>query len=190
MPAPLDPDRIRDAHDSMRKAANEGFARDGFNAADTTLTWTADMRHRLQSHVVEVPMYLSDEITAESLERVSADFEETYEALYGKGSAYTVAGIELVTLRCTARGKVTKPTLPFVEAPASTPSDEARRPSRDVYWPESSEWLTTEILSGEKLLAGDVIDGPSVIELPTTTVVVHPGQRAVVDGYGNLVITV
>jgi N-methylhydantoinase A/oxoprolinase/acetone carboxylase beta subunit len=38
--------------------------------------------------------------------------------------------------------------------------------------------------------AGAVVDGPAVVEMPETTIVVHPGQRGRVDALGSFVISV
>jgi N-methylhydantoinase A len=36
---------------------------------------------------------------------------------------------------------------------------------------------------------GTRVDGPAVIELPDTTIVVRPAQRAAIDEYGNAVVS-
>ena len=37
----------------------------------------------------------------------------------------------------------------------------------------------------ETVPAGATIDGPAFVELPTTTLVVYPGQEAAFDAWGN-----
>ena len=44
------------------------------------------------------------------------------------------------------------------------------------------------IYDGYRLLPGNVIEGPCVIETTTTSIVVHPGQRVEVDALRNFVI--
>ena len=46
------------------------------------------------------------------------------------------------------------------------------------------------VYDGPRSRAGQVILGPAIVEEPFTTVVVYPGQRATVDGWGNYVIAV
>ena len=46
----------------------------------------------------------------------------------------------------------------------------------------------TAVYDGLALGAGDRLDGPAIVELPATTVVVEPGQRLRVDERGSLVI--
>ena len=45
------------------------------------------------------------------------------------------------------------------------------------------------VYDGGKLLAGDAIAGPSVIEEPTTTIVVRPGWQALLHGSGTYLLT-
>ena len=48
--------------------------------------------------------------------------------------------------------------------------------------------MPTPIYWGERLQAGNSIQGPAIIQVPVTTIVVHPGQRARLDPYGNVLI--
>jgi N-methylhydantoinase A len=50
--------------------------------------------------------------------------------------------------------------------------------------------VRTDVYRGEDLSAGDTVRGPGVIEESFTTVVVHPGQTARVDEYGNIIVEV
>jgi len=51
------------------------------------------------------------------------------------------------------------------------------------------EWTQAAIYDRERLGAGDVVTGPAVIEEFGSTVPLHPGFRAEVDRFGNLLIT-
>ena len=41
---------------------------------------------------------------------------------------------------------------------------------------------------GERLVPGNRIAGPAIIQVPDTTIVVHPGQAARLDPYGNVLV--
>jgi N-methylhydantoinase A len=45
------------------------------------------------------------------------------------------------------------------------------------------------VYDGPRLVPGQTILGPAIVEEPFTTIVVYPGQRATVDGHGNYTIT-
>ena len=57
-----------------------------------------------------------------------------------------------------------------------------------MYWAEIGDFEATPIFWGERLQAGNVVAGPAIIQVPDTTIVVHPGQAARVDPYGNVLI--
>jgi N-methylhydantoinase A len=67
----------------------------------------------------------------------------------------------------------------------------AARPSRhrEVHWYEEGGARETAIFTGDAMAPGVTIEGPAVIELPTTTVAVRPGQVLEVDAFGNYVVT-
>jgi N-methylhydantoinase A len=53
----------------------------------------------------------------------------------------------------------------------------------------SDGWLDAASYDRSQLSAGDVINGPAVVQEFGSTVPVFPGFRATVDAFGNLLIT-
>ena len=47
-----------------------------------------------------------------------------------------------------------------------------------------------KVFDGRSIGAGAMIDGPAIIEEPTTTFLLLPGQVASVDGYGNYIVEI
>jgi N-methylhydantoinase A len=68
------------------------------------------------------------------------------------------------------------------------PAREARAGTRPVYWSELGDFDQTPVFWGERLVAGNVMSGPAIIQVPDTTIVVHPFQTARIDAYGNVLI--
>jgi N-methylhydantoinase A len=58
-----------------------------------------------------------------------------------------------------------------------------------VWWREVGS-LESEVFRGADVPAGARIAGPALIEHPGTTIAVHPGQEATVDGHGNTTIEI
>ena len=185
--APFELAPLRRLFAELSAEAQAEFAAEGFATSQLRLRWSADMRHRLQVHVVEVEFspQQDDALLASSL---LARFTARYEALYGVGTAYGEAGVELVTLRLHASATVNKPKLEAVTACATAPPAKACAAPRAIFWPELDALLETPIYRAEELRAGNVIMGPAVIEPSVTTIVVRPGQRAELDAYGNIII--
>ena len=46
------------------------------------------------------------------------------------------------------------------------------------------------IFAGDKLVSGNHLRGPAIIEQMDSTTVVHPGQNASVDRFGNILIEI
>lgn len=185
--APFDTAPLRDALNELTAQAAAELAAEGFGRERAMLSASADLRHRLQVHTVEVPIdpLLDDETLASAL---TDAFTARYESLYGAGTAYGEAGIELVTVRVRATGAAAKPGLAARDEAGPEPGDSARAAPREVFWPALGRLAETPVYRAAQLLPGNVVVGPAIIEPTTTTVVVHPGQRARLDAYGNLVI--
>jgi N-methylhydantoinase A len=183
--SPFDAGRIADIYAELEGRARAQLADEGFADADVSLSRFADMRFSLQIHQVEVPVP-DGALTDETMERQVETFIERYESIYGKGSAFTGAGVQIGVFRVVGRGRIRTPALPKLEAgPAASPA--ARR---DVFWEEGQGFVETDIWDGAAIGPGTEIEGPAIVEMSVTTIVVQPGQRGRVDDYGSFVITV
>ena len=63
------------------------------------------------------------------------------------------------------------------------------RKKRDIYWPELGRRRSTAVYDGERLMSGNKIAGPAIVETADTTVVVQPGTRLRLDELGNFELT-
>jgi N-methylhydantoinase A len=113
-------------------------------------------------------------------------FADKYESLYGKGSAFKEAGVEIGVLRVAAVGTIPRPSLAYQ---AHQTADTVVS-SREVYWRELKRFVSTPIYDGAKLAARLNIEGPAIIEMPETTIVLHPESTGQLDEYGNFVIEI
>ena len=184
MKAPVEPDRFNAVFSGLESRAIEDLRRDGFKDDDVTLTRYVDMRHMRQIHEVRVPCKSGD-LNEEDLERLNEDFEENYERLYGRGSAFREAGVELISFTVEGRGRIVKPTLAR-EPLGSADSLGAVKGQRDIVL--DLESFNVSVYDYERLHAGNVVDGPAVIETPITTVVIDTSQRASLDEFLNIII--
>ena len=95
--------------------------------------------------------------------------------------------VELVNVRLAAVGVTPKPRrAPLPEGgPSAAPAREGP-PRRLVR--RGGRLPPTMVLDRGKLLRGNVIDGPAIIEEPDASTLVHPGWTATVDEHANLVL--
>ena len=195
MASPFDLDRINALLESLRRQAQAQLLADGLPEARHRFRYALDMRHKGQIHEVEVGL---DErpVGRHEFETLRERFTTLYERLYGSGSSLAGARLEIVTARCRASAATPKPS--FVKHDGLTgeiPSD-AHLGRRSVYWPRIAGTsgtaeiglpgrIETPIYDGHRLVPGNRLEGPAVLELETTTVVLHPGQTLAMDAYGN-----
>ena len=181
--APFDPAAIQDAFETLEDRIAADFEAEGFDAGDVSYTREVDLRYRGQVHQVPVSVP-TGALTEADVENLVDRFGEKYESLYGSGSTYAEAEVELVNQRVRASGQTTDPTLG-----GRTNGVESSKGTREVYWPAESKFVETAIYESRHMGPGTQFDGPAVVQLPDTTVAVKPDQHATVDDYLNIVIT-
>ena len=81
-----------------------------------------------------------------------------------------------------------------------TPVPQLRRPAAEVdarpkatraaYQPERADYETVPVFDRYALRAGQIIDGPAIVEERESTTVLHRGDRLAVDANGCLLIDV
>jgi N-methylhydantoinase A len=123
-----------------------------------------------------------------ALAQLVADFHRRYETVYGQGAGFREARVEAVTYRVRASAVSAKPRIVAVPEGAREPAREALAGRRPVYWAELGDFEPTPVFWGDRLTAGNVVPGPAIVQVPDTTIVVHPFQTARVDPYGNVLI--
>ena len=153
----------------------------------------ADMRYAGQEHAVRVAVAAGPA----DLAAVERDFHAAHLQKY----TFELPGdpVEIVTYHVTAFGP--EPTTPAARAAANpagaptaatpgassataAPSPKSRRPvDFDVDGVHD-----TPVYERAALPQGVLLAGPLVVEEPTTTTLVHPGQTLTCDAFGNLVI--
>ncbi|MEW6690692.1 MAG: hydantoinase/oxoprolinase family protein, partial [Pseudomonadota bacterium] len=185
--SPFDEKRINRVLESLSQKALQQMKQDGIPSAKCRLAFSIDMRHRGQINEVEV-LLPERRIPPGSWEKLRRRFYERYEQLYGKGSSYRDARLEVVTLRLRASAATPRPRLPLARKLVSRIPGGARKEGRAVYWSDLRKSVATPVFDGARLVPGNAIRGPAVVETTDTTVAVHPGCRLKVDAFGNFEI--
>jgi N-methylhydantoinase A len=186
-PNPFDVQRINGVLDALRRKANEQMDRDGIAKQRRRFRFSLDMRHRGQINEVEV-MLIGERLLSGFAQTLCRRFYTRYEQLFGQGSSYAGARVEIVTLRLRASAATRRPQLTAATRRNATPSAKAMLGQRKIYWTELKRAAPSSIYDGALLLPGNRLRGPAVIETTDTTVVVHPGRSLAVDALGNFEI--
>ncbi len=181
--APFDPAWITERFVELEAEAVENLRGASVADQEIKLQRILELRYRGQVHQIDTPVpggNLDEVQLAQALD----DFEQRYEDLYGRGSAFREAGIELTTFRVHGTAPIQAADLkPFDLGDSDASSVRVDR--KKIYWREAGGLVDTDIY-GEGLLPGMEFEGPAVIRMEATTALVHPGQRARIDEFGSV----
>lgn len=179
----IDLEVVRQLYEGMKNEAREGFKELQFTPEDCVYSRTAELRYVGQFHEVEVDVP-SGNLTAADLEQVVENFHQLHKALYTFSMRWK--DVEFLNFRVRA----TAPKAPFrLSDIADGPPDASGALKRQRSCWFDGEMVMTPIYDGEKLLAGNRIEGPAIIEETTTTVVIPCRFSCVVDRRRNYLLT-
>jgi N-methylhydantoinase A len=185
--SPFDAGRVNAALGVLERKADAQMDGDGIARARRDYRFWLDMRHRGQINEVEV-MLPEKRLAKTFWAPLRKRFYARYEQLYGRGSSYGEARLEIVTLRLRATAATPRPRLTAARKLSAKIDPKAQRGKRSIYWADLKKAVATPILEGARLAPGNRVKGPAVIETTDTTVVVHPGHSLRVDAFGNFEI--
>jgi N-methylhydantoinase A len=156
------------------------------DAVEIVVKHAADMRYVGQEHAVtvEIPGAL---FAARDVAGIKARFDAVHQVRYGYASGSENA--EIVSLRLSVTGMIGKPSLASIAAGTGS-VDIALIDVRPVEFGVLGGRIETPIYARDKLGAGHAIAGPALIQEYASTTVLAPGDRLVVDRFGNLDINV
>jgi N-methylhydantoinase A len=169
---------------------NEQFEREGIPPAQRIFVRALDIRYRKQVHELTIPVTASGPVDETLLTAIVDDFVHTYERIYGAGSSIGKSGLEIATLRVDGIAKIPRSDSTVRGKRGSASPTAASLGRRKVWWKEFGGFRETDAFQLEKLTCGNVVEGPAIIESYGTSIPLHPGQRAHVDEWLNLVIEI
>jgi N-methylhydantoinase A len=182
---PGDPAVLNETFLALEEEARARLDSDGVAPADQLIQRRVEMHYTMQTNELLI-LAPSGAIDEAAIADLSDRFDAEYARLYGPGTGFREAGIEVTVCRVHAYGSVSELDLkPAMGQVRSRPQDS----SRSVYWPEVRRRELTPVFRQENLGVGAVVEGPAIVELPTTTVAVRPDQRLEVDEMLNYFIT-
>jgi len=135
-----------------------------------------DMRYEGQSYEIVVPF---DDDYVEGFHRL-------HEQRYGYRNKEK--RVEVVNLRVRARGILEKPEFRRSQVSSEYPPEDAFLGYGEVFF--DYEPMKTKIFKRERLESGNRVRGPAILVEYSSTIVVPPFAKAVVDEFGNIVMEV
>jgi N-methylhydantoinase A len=192
----LDRDELAAVYRTLEARAADALEREGFAPEQHVYLRTADLRYDGQAFEVRVPA--PDGPIDEEFQRAVVDaFHAEHERLYGysyrpdptapaTGQHRPKHRVEWVNLRVSGVGPIDRPRLRQLDEGDGDPG-RARTGERPVAFDGAA--VPTPIYDRARLLAGDRLAGPAIVEEFGSTIPIHPGFAARVDRYANLIVT-
>lgn len=163
----------------MLTRAHHDLLEEGLSEGAISLQPLLDMRYQGQSYELTIPWQLPAQ---DFLERFHAKYKATY------GYSLLSAPVEIVNLRLRAVGQL--PPIPLRTYPPTEPNPQhTLLDYRPVFLSTASPKIIP-VYRGEALRPDNQIQGPALVLRSDTTILLGDGDKALVDPYLNLLITV
>jgi N-methylhydantoinase A len=181
----VDAAELTQVYEDLERQGRAALERQGVPEAQMSFHRLVDMRYVGQSYELSICLP-SGQLNAGSIALAVEQFNAEHTRAYGFSAPSEPT--EFVNLRLTAVGEITKPRTSFVAPAGPEGAAPALLRNRSVYFAEAGGFIESPLYDRYRLGSSATIDGPAlIVELDSMTVL-HPGYRAVVDKYGNLVI--
>lgn len=172
----------------LQDSAIKDMRLEGFSEEQVTFILELEMRYGTQYTYTPIQSPIAFIDNEEDARRLCDTFTETYSETYGPESAFPQGGIDVETFMLTAQVPVVHFPMKEYELVSAASAEEALKGEREVYWEELGGFKKTSIYSLDGLKAGNIIDGPAIIEAENTTYVIAPGWKYTMDQYLNVII--
>jgi N-methylhydantoinase A len=185
---------IEGTYQRLAKHAWEALAAENVPEAQRVLAPAVDFRYVKEQYTISVEIPPASEwLTppdATSLTTALKLFHAAHRKLCGFDySTKGEAECELVNVRIAAIGRLAHPSTPPI-ATGSEDSSRAARGARSVYFESAGDYVQTPVFWRPDLLAGNVVEGPAVIDEFDSTTLIFPGHVAEVVTDGTIVCAV
>ena len=184
--ASVDLDKVNSIYREFSSNASALLAQEGIEEKEVANKRSFDMRYVGQSYELEIPVP-GNGLAPSDLEKIADAFHSQHERSYGHSTKDEP--IEIVNVKMTAIGRLPRAKPKGVKQGGRSP-DSALRKNARVFFGEEGDFVNANVYDRYRLMWGNVVEGPAIVEDRDATTVVHPGYKAEVDSYGNLILTV
>ncbi|GGB48114.1 hydantoinase/oxoprolinase family protein [Virgibacillus dakarensis] len=181
----IDPNTIDRKWDKLEASATEQFAEEGITEEHVLFSKFVDMRYKGQEHTVKVP-YPDGTWNDTTKQQLARAFHELHEKKYTYKLENTE--MEFVNLHLTALGTIEKPKVNKFTVDEAFAKNEIKEKRQVLY--EEIGWTEVNVYHRGKLPTGYTLNGPAIVEEPTSSTILYPDQQLQVDDYGNLIIRI
>jgi len=177
----VDVEELQRRFDAMEALAQQEFESQGIAPNQIVHERAIDLRYSIQKYELPVPVARSG-LQPDAVAAWRKAFDEIHEKHFG--SRAEDQKVEIVNYRLTTKVIVPKPKVGELPQQGED-CQRAIKARRRAYF---DGWHDTPVYDREKLHSGNRLSGPAIIEQMDSTTVVHPGQTAHIDRFGNIII--
>lgn len=123
----------------------------------------------------------SDALDVSHIKQLVADFNALFERIYARASKSEEMGYVVTKAIGQCVYPTEKPHLKQHKLHGKNPPENASKGKREIYW--DGQWMTASLYEMDKLECGNAVQGPAVIEAPSTTLLVPPAHEVHLDKY-------
>ena len=178
----VNPDEINSLYQQMLTEALVELKAFNVKEKDLTVIRSVDLRYKGQYHEVEIELP-SKRTTLSDIKELANTFHNKHEALYTFSLSWVP--IEVRNLRLVTKLKGKKLDLIKIPKGTQNPLKALKRTRKCMF---NGSFIETPVYDSEKLKSGNIILGPAIIEVPTTTAVIPQNYQCKVDEYNNYII--
>ena len=157
--------------------------KEGLDQHAFSIEKSIDLRYQHQGSEITIPID-GTHIGHKSLIAAFNNFHQQHQRLYGFSLEQPV---EVITLRVTITSNVGKLGIPLL--PELIETDTSVKGLRDVFFSDTTDFITCDIHNRDLLQTGTVIKGPAIIESLDSTVLINPNWESLIDEYGTCILT-
>ena len=168
----FDFDRVNATLEKLEDRCREFSEGAGAGSLETTVELSAEARYPHQIWELEVPLEVSRFSSEDDVEKLRQDFHTTHFEVFAISDPESP--IEIVSWRSRVRCRLRE------GVPTARPGDSVNgstRRSRQAYFSDAG-LMEAAVLAFDSIEPGVPVEGPLIIESPTTTVVLDPGASA------------
>jgi N-methylhydantoinase A len=184
---PVPAAEMNSAWDRLEGKVRAAMTAQGIGEDEIAIERRVNLRYSMQVNEVAV-VAPPGEYDEEAVGALSESFEQEYERLYGAGTGYAEAGFAMSAMQVQGRAKVGTYKLSARDAGGGDPEPVGHRDV--IFYEKGPEPVSTPLYTGADFLTGMEISGPAIVEYTNTTLVLHEGDRAVVDPLGSVRVSV
>ena len=166
---------------SLEQEASLNLTQQGVKPEDQVMVRYMEMRYLGQEHTLKLEVE-----GMPAYETLRSLFDSAHEYRYGHRTEQL---LELVNLRVTGLGRVTKPELKKHSGRNAASDIDNVSASRRAYCFKDKKMKEFNLVDRRLLAPGACIYGPAIIDEGTSTTVIYTSQTCKVDDFGHLLIT-